>query len=207
MKVSLMIAGLMIGLFIHAQSAPASSAPAPASAPASASSPISGSASAPAASTPATDLSERKTTHVDLRFDSDHRFEVDLPGSPIIHEDEVNMIPGEEFFVEMEVVKGRLVHPRRVEKNIHPEKTLQLHFYQSADKPTMLFTISNPFKQTLKYRSEIVPAGQTEFQDTSNVGVRAELTSYEMWPFPIVRILLSDFRLISSDDNSYTPGK
>jgi hypothetical protein len=144
---------------------------------------------------------------VDLRFDSDHRFEVDLPGSPIIHEDEVNMIPGEEFFVEVEVVKDRLVHPRRVEKIIHPERTLQLHFYQDADSPTMFFTISNPFKQTLKYRSEIVRAGQTEFQDSSNVGVRAELKSYEMWPFPIIRLLLSDFQLLDSGKNSYTPGK
>lgn len=202
MKILLMVGGLMIGLFTSAQSAPTS---APASAPV----PVSASASAPAAAAVSVDLNVRKDTHVELIYDKEHQFAVDLPGSPIIVNDEINLIPGEEFFVEADVVKDRLVHLRRVEKIVHPERTLQMSFTQNPDRdsPFMMLKISNPFKKNLKYRSRITPAGQTRFQETSNVGIRAELVTYESWPPAAIRLLLSDFQLMDSTEKLYTPGK
>jgi hypothetical protein len=68
---------------------------------------------------------------VELILNEKEYVDLDYPSRPCVLDDMVNMIPNEKVLVEAEVKEGRLVNLQHVDKNEHPERTIELEFTQN----------------------------------------------------------------------------
>jgi hypothetical protein len=64
-----------------------------------------------------------------------------------------------------------------------------------------ILRVSNPLESVLRYRASIRRKGDTRFTETTIVPVLPKITSMEMWPDQIDRIILFDFR--TTEDARY----
>ncbi len=141
-----------------------------------------------------------------LILEEQRSIDLDYPSRPCVIDNAINLVPGEKVLVEAEIKGNKLVNLKHVEKIENPDITLELEFTQNQDRkmPFMMLSITNPFSKGLKYQSSIQYPMKEGFYKTSNVGVRANLMSFESWPQPLTRILLTDFELVERDDRLYT---
>jgi len=132
---------------------------------------------------------------VKLIVDKDHYTEINYPARPVVVDGLINMIPGEEIFIEAEVSGDKLVNLKWVDTVKNPDRTIKLSFSQSDDKesPMMMLNITNPFDRDLVYEAGIQVYGRQKFSKTSALPIAAKLGAYEMWPDTITRILLKNF--------------
>jgi hypothetical protein len=68
---------------------------------------------------------------VELILNEKEYVDLDYPSRPCVLDDMVNMIPNEKVLVEAEVKEGRLANLQHVDKNEHPERTIELEFTQN----------------------------------------------------------------------------
>jgi hypothetical protein len=149
----------------------------------------------------------RKGTKVVLRVDEKSYYETDLPQSPIIVGNEINLIPGEKYFIELADINNTPTNFKLIDSLKDSSKTLIVEFKQDTSdkkKPSMLLIIHNPFAKILKYDALIHRQGTTRLVYTSSCPMCPKCGAYESWPYPIVRILLSKFRFLEKNSKEST---
>ena len=139
---------------------------------------------------------------VELILSEKEYADLDYPSRPYVIDDMVNMIPDEKILVEAEVKERKLVNLQHVDKNEHPERTIELAFTQNQDKksPFMVLAVKNPFDKGLKYEAGIQIHGQKGFIKTSTLVVQPKLTIFESWPNPLTWIVLRNFELVDTGE-------
>ena len=60
----------------------------------------------------------------------------------------------------------------------------------------MLLTVTNPFAKPLRYQAGIIRPQNDHSVTTSTCPVGPGQQSFEHWPEPLVRVLLTDLRLV-----------
>lgn len=105
---------------------------------------------------------------------------------------------GQTVHIEADVVDGRLTNLVHVDAIANPHKTITAKFEQ-IDGKAMMLTVSNPFKQALKFNMGIMPLDQTRLVKTSSCPIVAGGKAFETWPYPIFQVALGKGRLLPED--------
>lgn len=110
--------------------------------------------------------------------------------NPVIQDNSISILAGEELFIEADEQDGRLVNLKQVPENAHPEKTLVFKFWQDPGHVDMTLAVSNPFSRPLKYRLSLMDTQSSELKPVSSCSVLGGGAAYEYWPKPIVQLLV-----------------
>lgn len=122
--------------------------------------------------------------------------------SPYVVDDVLSVVPGETLYVEGDVEADRLVRLRVVPAIAAPERTVTVRFSQEPGGPghMMLLTVKQETGRIMRYRAGIAILGTEDVYDTSTCPVHSGVPVMEMWPDPIVHVLLGEFRLLDPGD-------
>jgi hypothetical protein len=129
-------------------------------------------------------------------------YQTKLPSpTPIIHDGNIHIYAGQTIYAEAGISKGKLTSLHLVPTLKHPEKTMILRLTQqieSEDKTSMMLLIYNPFDKNLKYHAHIVSLDAVDDSGTKTdtCPVKVKNTAAEIWPNPLVQVVLKDFKLI-----------
>ncbi len=134
----------------------------------------------------------RPPTTVRLRLKEKEYFEMEFPKSPFVADGFINVLAGEELNVEFDEADGRLTNPSYVKTPAKPERTVSLRLEQT-DEGTVL-RVKNPFGKAIVYDCLIQHYNEQRFRKTSTVPVRGGLMSFEMWPYPVAQVVVSNVR-------------
>jgi len=134
----------------------------------------------------------REPTTVKLKLNNKEYAEFDFPKSPFVADEFIKVLSGEKFGVEFEEKGGSLENPRFVKEITHPERTISVSFSQTEEG--MVLTIQNPFPKAIVYECMIQHYKQQGLSRTSVVPVGANLVSFELWPYPITQVVISNVR-------------
>ncbi|PCJ64880.1 MAG: hypothetical protein COA58_11440 [Bacteroidetes bacterium] len=134
-----------------------------------------------------------------LPVDGEQFYEQQVDKSPyFVKENVLQIYPGEKVFVEVELKKKEITSMKVVEKNLNPEKTIEIEFTQNTKdrkSESMMLKIVNPFKKDLEYKAMMFIVGHNQWIDTTVLPVKSKLTGYESWTDIIITIALSDWKL------------
>ncbi|HEU4835048.1 MAG TPA: hypothetical protein VFS90_11555 [Pyrinomonadaceae bacterium] len=134
----------------------------------------------------------RPVTTVRLKLNNKEFFEMEFPSGPYVAEGFINVLAGEEIFVEFDDADGTLSNPRYVKTIAKPERTVSFRLAQT-DEGTVL-SVKNPFTKSIMYDCAIQHYSEQRFRKTSIIPVQAGLVSFEMWPYPVAQVVVSGVR-------------
>jgi len=122
--------------------------------------------------------------------------------SPYVIDDVVSVVPGETLYIEGDVEGDRFVGLRIVPRVADPARTVIVRFDQRPGGPghMMLLTIEQETGRILRYKAGISPLGAEDVYATSTCPVRSGIAVFEMWPDPLVHLLLAEFRFLDEGD-------
>ncbi|HEY8187894.1 MAG TPA: hypothetical protein VIF64_17620 [Pyrinomonadaceae bacterium] len=138
----------------------------------------------------------RESSTVKLKLNNKEYAEFNFPKGPFVADGFINILSGEHFAVEFEEKNGELLNPRFVKEIVHPERTMLVDFLQI--EKGMVLKVSNPFTKTIIYDCLIQHYQQERLSKTSIMPVGAKLAGYELWPYPIPQVVISNVRYQSS---------
>ncbi len=142
----------------------------------------------------------REPFKLELAVDEKSFYDYDVPESPyLLPDNTLQIYPGEEIFIEVEINGDGIELISVVSENIHPEKTIKITFTQNSEgrlHEFMMLHVTNPFDRDLLYDSFIFILQNNKWTKTSIIPVPAGLSSYESWPDIIVTLALSQFKLL-----------
>jgi inner membrane protein involved in colicin E2 resistance len=145
------------------------------------------------------DRPQREPFQLQLPIDGEQYYGMPVDKTPYFPKEKVLQVyPGEKLNIEVELRKDTIYAMKVVEKNLHPENTVELEFVQVAkDKKheQMMLTVKNPFKKSLIYEAAMYTVNREDWVNTSIIPIRPGLTNFETWPDVIVTLVLHDWRL------------
>lgn len=136
----------------------------------------------------------REVTTVRLKLNNKEFFEMEFPKGPYVAEGFINVLAGEEFLVEFDETDGALSNPRYVKTAAKPEQTISFRLAQT-DEGTVL-QVKNPFAKSIIYDCFIQHYSEQRLRKTSIIPVQAKLVSFEMWPYPVAQVVVSNVRFV-----------
>jgi len=140
----------------------------------------------------------RKPITISLYKKDGTQFNMTLPRAlPIVSGAFLTIYPGEEIFVEAEMLDEGLGGLKAVQNNSRPEKTLVFKFEQAAGKPDMYLKIQNPFNKTIKFHAVMMSTKSDKMYKTSSCPVPAKLIGYEHWPHEIFQLMMFEFKFLA----------
>ena len=134
----------------------------------------------------------RPVTTVRLKLNNKEYFEMEFPKGPYVAEGFINVLAGEEILVEVDDTDGTLSNPHYVKTAAKPERTISFRLEQT-DEGTIL-QVKNPFAKDIIYDCVIQHYSEQRFRKTSIIPVRARLMTFEMWPYPVAQVVISNVR-------------
>lgn len=123
----------------------------------------------------------------------ERQFEV-MP--PIVQPAFVVVLAGQTVYLEADIVDGRLANIVAIDKVRDPARTITASLRQEAGGAGMMLEVRNPFGQALKFDMGIMPLGRGKLLKTSSCPIGAGLVSYEMWPEPLLQVVLAKGRVV-----------
>lgn len=136
----------------------------------------------------------RPVTTVRLKLNNKEYFEMEFPRGPYVAEGFINVLAGEEFLVEFDDSDGVLSNPRYVKTAAKPERTISFRLEQT-DEGTIL-QVKNPFTKNIIYDCFIQHYSEQRLRKTTIIPVQARLVSFEMWPYPVAQVVISNVRYV-----------
>lgn len=139
----------------------------------------------------------RVTVKNSIGFKLDETFEL-FP--PIVQPFGFMVVAGQTVHVEADIVDGKLANLVAVDTVANPGKTITAKLEQ-VDGGGMMLTVSNPFREILKFNMGIVPLEQDDLYKTSSCPVIAGGQSMELWPDPLFQVALANGHVLAPSDN------
>ena len=134
----------------------------------------------------------RPVTTVRLKLNNKEYFEMEFPKGPYVAEGFINVLAGEEFLVEFDDADGTLSNPRYVKSAANAERTVSFRLEQTEEGT--LLRVKNPFTKNITYDCLIQHYSEQRLRKTSIVPVQANLMSFEIWPYPVAQVVVSNVR-------------
>lgn len=134
----------------------------------------------------------RPVTTVRLKINNKEYSEMEFPKGPYVADGFINVLAGEEILVEFDDTDGALSNPRYVKTAAKPERTISFRLEQT-DEGTVL-RVKNPFTKSIIYDCLVQHYSEQRLRKTSIVPVQAGLMSFEMWPYPVAQVVISNVR-------------
>lgn len=141
----------------------------------------------------------RKAFKLEIAANETQQYVSDINESPYFVKDKVLQIYcGESVFIECEIAGDSIASMKVVEKNVHPEKTIEIKFNQeNEDRKNIMsmLEVNNPFDRDLTYEAIMLTPASKKWNPTSIIPVPANLKGFETWPHAIVSLALMDWKL------------
>ena len=134
----------------------------------------------------------RPVTAVRVKLNKKEYSEIEFPSGPYVAEGFINVLLGEEILVEFDEAGGALSNPHYLKTAAKPERAISLSLEQT-DEGTVL-RVKNPFTKSIIYDCLIQHYSEQRLRKTSILPVQAGLMSFEMWPYPIAQVVVSNVR-------------
>ncbi len=130
--------------------------------------------------------------------DSTRYYAQELDSTPYFGNNNLlQLYTGELLFVEVELNKKKIVSMKVVDEIVNPGKTLIIEAEQKANinkSESVNLRISNPFKYTLSYKTEVFYAGEQDWFELPIKKIKGGKTVIENWKENIVvSFMLSDW--------------
>lgn len=144
------------------------------------------------------DKKNREAYTLKLAVDPERYYSMEVPQSAYFVKEKVLQIYcSEKVFVEAEI-KGDTIHSMKVvEKNKHPEKTIEISFTQNDEDRKNIMTmlnVKNPFNKTLVHDAMMFTPMSNKWTSTSIIPIQPKLQNFESWPHPIITLVLDNWR-------------
>ena len=144
------------------------------------------------------DKPKRSSYKLEIAANETQQYAADIPESPYFVKEKILQIYcGEKIFVECEIQGDSISKMKVVEKNVSPEKTIIIDFSQDAENRKEIRTdlnVRNPFDKSLRYDAIMLTPMSNKWRSTSIVPIYAKIESFEMWPHPIISLVLENWR-------------
>jgi hypothetical protein len=141
----------------------------------------------------------REAFKLNLAVDTEHFYSMDVEKTPYLVKEKILQIyPGEKVLIETEIKSDTIYSMKIVEKNLNPDKTIEVSFYQDAkDKAniSMMLNVKNPFNKTLKHDALMFTVAGGKWEKTSIIPIRPKLQNFETWGYTIISLVLDNWRL------------
>ena len=141
----------------------------------------------------------REPFKLDLVVNTEHNYGMDVAKTPYFVKEKILQIyPGEKVLIETEVKSDSIFSMKVVEKNLNPEKTIEVDFFQDAKdraKISMFLNVKNPFNKTLKHDALMYTVEGGQWEKTSIIPIRPKLENFETWGYAIITLVLDNWRL------------
>jgi len=141
---------------------------------------------------------KRKPFKLNLPVDTEQYYAMDVDETPfLVKKNVLQIYPGEKVFLETEIKGDTIYSMKSVEKNLHPEKTIEVEFSQDASNKSnisMFLNVKNPFDKTLNHDALMFTAKGQKWQRTSIIPIRAKLQNFETWGYTIITLVLDHWR-------------
>lgn len=140
----------------------------------------------------------REAFKLNLAVNEKQYYSMDVAKTPYLVKEKILQIyPGEKVLIETEVKGDTIFSMKVVEKNIFPEKTIEVEFYQEASDKTnisMMLNVKNPFNKTLNHDALMYTVGGARWEKTSIIPIRPKLQNFETWGYAIITLVLDNWR-------------
>jgi hypothetical protein len=128
--------------------------------------------------------------------------EIPVGRSPYSDGTLVRILAGERLVITGDVQGDQLVNLRVVDVPAARDVLLlTLEQKKIGEKPSMVLKVENRFARNVKYRAGMEVLRRKGFASTSSCAVMAGKMGFEMWPHPIVSVLMKDFRFSAPGAN------
>jgi hypothetical protein len=145
----------------------------------------------------------RPATEIKLNMGQGRYYVIDQPMAPYTYDGVINVIANETVAINAKTKDDKILDFNYVPDagKATPVIVTRLQQYvDSKGQNSMLLSVTNPFDRPLVYTATIQPAGKKQFQPTSICPVQAHRVGEETWPYPLVQVLLKDFRFLAKDE-------
>ena len=136
----------------------------------------------------------RAATTVRLKLNDKEYFEMEFPKGPYVAEGFVNVLSGEEVFIELDEADGQLSNPHYVERPSKPERTISFRL-EHTDHGSVL-RANNPFAKNVLYDCLIQHYSEQKLRKTSILPVPARLLGFEAWPYPVAQVVITNVHYV-----------
>ena len=147
------------------------------------------------------DLPQRNNFTLHLAVDDTVFYNSEIKASSyILPENTIQLYPGENIFVEVELVRKEIKSMKTVKENLNPAKTIKISFSQETDDTDsrkhrgMMLEIENPFDKKLEYEAQMYLMNHNKWVVTDVLPIQPNLSSYELWNDIIVTIALTGWK-------------
>jgi hypothetical protein len=141
------------------------------------------------------DLPQRDAFKLNIAVDDTNFYSADIKASAyVLPDNAIQLYPGEEIFVEVELSNNEIKSMKTVKSNLHPEKTLTISFSQQTDGKIhkgMMLKIENSFDKKIEYKATMFLMRYNKWAPTTVLPIQPKLSSYETWHDIIVTIALT----------------
>ena len=140
----------------------------------------------------------REPFKLDLAVNATQNYAMEVGKTPYLVKEKILQIyPGETVLLETEVKGDSIYSMKAVEKNLYPEKTIEVVFYQDAKdrtKISMFLNVKNPFDRTLRHDALMYTVEGGQWEKTSIIPIRPKLQNFETWGYAIITLVLDNWR-------------
>ncbi len=123
---------------------------------------------------------------------------------PAVQPSFISIYAGETIYIEAVEEKEAPTGLVQVKSMKNPDKTIMFKFEQQndiSDGKSMLLTVKNPFSKPIRYNIGMMPLDQENLIKTSSCPVIAKGSVFEIWPFPIFQIVVSNIHFQKENDD------
>jgi hypothetical protein len=121
-----------------------------------------------------------------VAVDDEYFYQDEIKSAPyILPENTIQIYPGEQLFMEVELKGKEIKSMKAVKENLNPKKTIILTFSQMTEgrvHKSMLLKVENPFDYKLTYRAHMYLMQQKKWASTNVFPVLPKLSGFETWP-------------------------
>jgi hypothetical protein len=141
----------------------------------------------------------RPDTPVSLEMPDGNKYQTTVGRTVYSDGKVVRILAGEKLAITGDVQGDQLVN-LRLSDPPGERDVLLLSFEQNKlkDHPSMILQVENHFTRPLKYRASMEVPERKGFSSTSSCPVVAGKSGYELWPRPIISVMMKDFRFLEA---------
>lgn len=115
---------------------------------------------------------------------------------PIVQSGAITVLPGENIKITGAFENNKLTQIRALKESDQGIPLITFSFNQQ--KTTMLLTVVNNSKQSIKYHLAMMPLKEGKLIKTSSCPVLAGTSAFETWPFPIYQLVIVEISCIET---------
>ena len=110
---------------------------------------------------------------------------------PVVFENIISLLPGDNVFIEAEIIEGEVVNLNQIKEIVNPNKTITFNFTQMDEgEEGMMLEVKNPFNDIIKLNINMVDF-EGNYHETSSCPVLSNKRVFDICPHAIPELIIS----------------